>query len=147
MDKYLFQILLIEDIWLQIKSLMYKSKKSHNYYQYRDGDTAAFYGYLHLIKRNNNLTFSNQSLDLAIRNGHLEIVEWLYFNQNRTCICNAINTAIEYGQLELIQWLYTNIDKRCHHHCFFYSEKCDIRKFAVTIACEKGYIKIIEWLQ
>ncbi len=51
-EQAFFQVLSSSDLWLELKKHMYPGKKTSSIDSYRDGDIAARYGYLSLIKEN-----------------------------------------------------------------------------------------------
>ena len=136
-EQYFFQMILMDDIWTSIKIYMYPTKGKCSYNQYINGDMAAFYGYLNLIKEKNKekkyILFTKNAMDWAAQNGYLEIVKWLHFNRKEGCTFFAMNWAAHYGHLEIVKWLHLNR-----------KEGCSV--FAIDSAARNGHLKVIKWL-
>ena len=58
-------------------------------------------------------------MDLAARNGHLEVVQWLDTNRTEGCTTSAMNWAAMNGHLKIVQWLHTNRKEGCNHWATF----------------------------
>jgi hypothetical protein len=93
-----FVILNSNDIWTILKKFMYVNKKKSNIHNYRDGDVAAYYGYLGLLKNNDNLVLTENAMNWAAKNGHLEVIKWLHTNRFERCTINAMNWAAQNGR-------------------------------------------------
>jgi glutamate synthase domain-containing protein 1 len=52
-----FTVLSCSDIWTVFKNFMYTTKITSNFYDYKNGDMAAYHGYLELMKHNNKLQY------------------------------------------------------------------------------------------
>ncbi len=52
---------------------------------YRDGNIAAYYGYLAILQNNDHLQFTSNAMYWAALKGHLEIIKFLHEN-----LCAAI---------------------------------------------------------
>jgi hypothetical protein len=125
---------------------VYPTKKKSNIYDYKDCDTASYYGYLAILKNNHHLNFTSDAMNLAAENGHLEVVKWLHENVCPVTNCedNEIGqtTRVEYamdwaasnGHLEVIKWLHYNRTKEC-------------TVFAMDWACYRGHLEVVKWLQ
>jgi len=110
----LFIIINHRDVWRKIKKWMYPGKKVSNYYSYKDGNIAASYGYLELIKeRHEYLKFGIDAMDYAARNGHLDVIKWLHINRSEGCTKYAMAMAAEHGHLDVLKWLHLNRSEGC----------------------------------
>ncbi len=139
MDKQLFfTVWCLPELRQLIKSFMYPGKKMANYYNYRNGDMASRHGYLQLImEKSANLSFTAQAIIFAAKEGHLEIVIWLYNNRMECRVPEAISKAIrkaaKYGHIEIVKCLYNNTGN------VFVST-------AIDAASENGHLEIVKWL-
>jgi len=52
-----------------------------------------------------NVTSSTTRIDLAARNGHLDIIKYLYFEMDETCTEYAINFSVQNGYLDIVKFL------------------------------------------
>ena len=111
------------DIWTILKKFMYINKKKSNIRNYRNGDIAAYYGYLELLKNNNDLIFTVSAMDWAATCGHLEVIKWLHTNRSEGCNFYAMNWAAYNGHLEVIKWLHTNRSEGCTTDAIKYAAK------------------------
>jgi hypothetical protein len=132
-ERAFFIVLNCNDIWITFKKFIYVNKKKSNIYDYRDGDTAAFYGYLGILQINRKLWFTQRAMNLAAEHGHLEVVKWLHENRKEGCSTTAMNLAAEHDHLEIVKWLHENRKEGCTTH-------------AMDRAAENGYLDIIKWL-
>ncbi len=78
-----------------------------------NGDTTAMIGYLSGIIYTRNLTFTDDAMDYAAKNGHLSVVKWLHENREEGCTPYAMNAAAMYGHLDVCKWLYKNRSEGC----------------------------------
>ena len=92
-----FVILTNNDIWTVLKKFMYINKKKSNIHNYRDGDIAAYYGYLELLKNNDSLVFTENAINYAAKNGHLEVTKWLHTNRAEGCTTDAMDYTAKNG--------------------------------------------------
>jgi ankyrin repeat protein len=95
---------------------MYPTQKKSNMYNYKDGDTAAYYGYLEILQNNPSLHENQKrctvkAMNWASGHGHLEIVKWLHENRSEGCTTNAMNSAAKNGHLEIVSF-YMKIDQK-----------------------------------
>ena len=88
---------------------------------------------LEYLHTNNILWSISPLVDEASRYGHLEVIEWFYYNTNFDYTYLAIDNATENGYLQVIEWFYKNTK-------FKY-------KNAVQIAISKNYLEIVSWFQ
>jgi hypothetical protein len=107
---------------------------------YRDwtsGDKIAENGHLSLLKEkikcNQPLTFTTAAMDLAAKNGHLQVVQWLHGNRQEGCSKFAMEYAAVNGHLQVVQWLHENRREGCTPYTF--------GKVAA-----KGNIEMLKWL-
>ena len=132
-EQYFLQMILMDDIWTSIKIYMYPIKKKCTYSKYINGDIAAFYGYLALIKEKKYITFTFDAMNYAAKNGHLEVVKWLHFNRKEGFNFCTMNLAAANGHLEVVKWLHLNRKEGCTFD-------------AMNWAAENGHLEVIEWL-
>lgn len=76
---------------------------------------------------------TTDAMDLAAKNGHLEVVKWLHENRTEGCSIDALERAAENGHLEIVKWLCENrregsLDK------------------AVGFAADEGRTDVVEWI-
>jgi ankyrin repeat protein len=78
-------------------------------------DTAAEHGQLKIVKylNNNNQKYTDDSLIWASRNGHLEIVEWIFenINTNNFNVKDAIKWASTEKHYEIVDFMERIIGK------------------------------------
>ncbi|EGZ11588.1 hypothetical protein PHYSODRAFT_336109 [Phytophthora sojae] len=100
-------------------------------------------------------------MDLAARNGHLEMVKWLHYNRSEGCTTKAMDEAARGGHLEVVKWLHEHRTEGCtvgamdsaaggghlevvkwlHENC---TEGCS--RDAMTLAAESGHLRVLRWL-
>lgn len=73
------------------------------------------------------------AMDAAAGNGHLEVVKWLHANRTEGCTERAMDTTAENGQLEVVKWLHSNRSEGC-------------TKRAMDDAAFFGHLKVVQWL-
>lgn len=114
-EKAFFIVLDSTDLWKELKKWMFPNKIASNFYNYKDGDTVASHGYLDLIKENTGLFFTKFAIDNAARNGHLEVIKFIYEFRTEGCIYLAMNCAMGGGHLKVVKHLYIdyNIEWSC----------------------------------
>src|SRR5580658_4196104 len=93
-----FIVLNSNDIWTTIKKCMYVNKKKSNMDNYKNGDIAAYHGYLELLKNNHNVNITSNAMNWAAERGHLKVIKWLHKNQQGDTF-NAISYAAANNQL------------------------------------------------
>src|SRR5436853_597171 len=129
-ESWFFNVICNKDLLQLIVSFQH----GYKYYEITDGDLASKYGWLFLIKeRYLFLTFRFIAMNLADRNGHLEVVKWLHQNRKEGCSEWAMDHAAEYGHLEVVKWLHQNR-----------TEGCTIR--AMNCAAENHHLEVVKWL-
>ena len=74
-----------------------------------------------------------KAMDIAARNGHLDVVMWLHENRTEGCSDWAVDYAAKYGHLEVVRWLYQNGYR-------------GYRNWAVDLARMNGHHDIVEYL-
>jgi hypothetical protein len=84
---------------------MYITQKKSNMYDYRDGDIAAYYGYLSVLQNNYHLIFTTDAMNWASYNDHFETAKWLHKNTNKHRIPTMIIQARNGGKTEIVKWL------------------------------------------
>jgi hypothetical protein len=128
------------DIWSVMKKFMYGNKKKSNIYNYRDGDIAAYYGYIEILKfEHRELTLSGNSIQWATDNGHLTTVQLLYKNLFKMAKENIDCTKVN------IDCTKVNIDcTKVNIDC----TKVNIDHIKVNIgyAAMNGHLETIKWL-
>ncbi len=98
-----------------------------------NGDTAAEIGYLDGIVYNINLTFTDDAMDYASANGHLEVVNWLHENREEGCTEWAMDLAAANGHLPVVKWLHENRTEGC-------------TLYAMNYAATNGHLHVVKWL-
>eukprot|EP00638_Chattonella_subsalsa_P000618 CAMPEP_0117737486 /NCGR_PEP_ID=MMETSP0947-20121206/2566_1 /TAXON_ID=44440 /ORGANISM="Chattonella subsalsa, Strain CCMP2191" /LENGTH=527 /DNA_ID=CAMNT_0005553001 /DNA_START=530 /DNA_END=2113 /DNA_ORIENTATION=+ len=53
-----------------------------------------------------SLTYSTRACDAAAAHGHLDVLEWLYYEKGMRWTQGALGLALEYGQLPVVRWLH-----------------------------------------
>ena len=123
MDKQLFfAVFGNKDLLGELKKYMYPGKKVANYYDYRNGNIAAFFGYLGLIKER-SLSYSKNAIDWAAKSGHLEVVKFLHENRKEGCTTSAMNLAAGNGHLNVVKFLHENRKEGCTYGAMFWAKK------------------------
>ncbi len=74
------------------------------------------------------------TIDIACKNGHLDIVKQLSETNKGNCTYNAMNFASANGHFNIVKWLHENRKEGCTHH-------------AVDMAELNGHPDIVEWLR
>ena len=93
-----FVIFNSNDMWTILKKFMYINKKKSNIHNYYNGNIAAYYGYLELLKNNDSLVFTANGMNWTARNGHLKVIKWLHTNRSEGCTTYAMNYAAKNGR-------------------------------------------------
>ena len=144
----------INDLKLNIFSFIY----TPNY--------ASKYGIINsFINQKNDISFINKisekTLNIAIINGHINIIKWLYNNNYNFKFCNlSFNLACNFGYFEIIKYLYSKdkkIDKydTIYYACvsghlnivkFLYSNGFNCTSKAIDFAAFNGHLDIIKYL-
>ena len=73
------------------------------------------------------------AMDLAAYNGHLEIVKWLHENRQEGCTKNAMDYAALTDNLKIIKWLHENRNEGCS-------------EWAMNFAASYNRFEIVKWL-
>lgn len=125
-----FLVLCDPNIWPVIKSFMFDGKKSSNWENWKgDGDTAAHFGYLALMK-DRNLEYSERAIEFASCNGHLEVVKWLYEKQQQPF---CLDFAIYFGHSKIVEWATKHASLK-------------ITERSVCVAVQVGNLDLLEFL-
>lgn len=110
-EEYFFIVLFDDNIWKELKKWMfikycqysgtYLKLKTSNFDDYRNGDIAAYYGYLSLMIGNPKLEFTYRAINNAAKMGHLETIRWLLNRRDKLIYEATISCArnMEYNQL------------------------------------------------
>jgi hypothetical protein len=130
-----FIILNSNDIWTIFKQFMYIGKKKSNIYDYKNGDIAAYYGYIEVLKNNDNLYFTQYAIEWASQNGYVEVIKWLYNNRPERWTYTAMNLASKNGHLEIIKWLHQNKIE----------EFTTYAAYAIYPAARNGHLEIVKY--
>jgi hypothetical protein len=159
-----FMVLHNTDLWSIIKKFMYVGQHKSTIYNYRNGDTAAHYGHLEIVKwlyYNRTEGCTTFAMRSAAENGHLEIVKWLYYNRIVECTMYTMNSAAENGHLEMVKWLHKNLKKYTSTAIYYAAgnghletvkylyqngPEIDINT-AIRYALIYGHLEVIEWLR
>ena len=114
--------------------LIVSFQHGYKYYKITDGDLASKYGWLSLIReRYLFLTFTFIAMNLAARNGHLEVVKWLHQNRTEGCTTDAMDHAASNGHLDVVKWLHQNRKEGC-------------TKDAMDWAAGNGHLEVVNFL-
>lgn len=104
---------------------------------YEGMDLAARQGRLDIIMWiHTNLPFNGCSMDAmdgAARNGHLDVVKWLHANRIEGCSRLAMHYAAMNGHLEVVKWLHENRKEGCSFD-------------TMDKAALKGQLEVIQWM-
>jgi hypothetical protein len=73
------------------------------------------------------------ALDVAARNGHASVVQWLHANSTEGCTSAAMDGAAMNGHLPLVQWLHAQR-----------TEGCTTK--AMDWAAMNGHLHVVQWL-
>lgn len=148
---------------LNQKTTLRKSSgiKTTNFYNYKNGDSAAYHGYLALMKEKLSiLNYSYSPIDHAAAGGHLMVVIWLHEN-GKMCTINAMDWAAENGFLEIVKWLHENRREGCTTYAMDWASrnghfevvkwlhkhrKEGCTSFAMTWAIRNGQFEVVKWL-
>jgi hypothetical protein len=79
-------------------------------------NTTIIYNRFELMKwmfENTQLKENEKAMDLAAKNGHLRIVEWLHFHRREGCTYEALNDASNGNHLDVVKWLILNKPECC----------------------------------
>jgi len=82
---------------------------------------------------------TDNAMDYAAHNGHLEVVQWLHYksitesDRYKGCTAWAMDGAAKHGHIEVVQWL--------HNNC---KEGCTI--WAMNDAAANGHLDVVKWL-
>lgn len=157
MDKALFlSVWSLDYVRHIIKSYMYPNKRTHNYYEYTNGDMACYYNYIGLIQEKKTLIYTRTAAIYSVRNyellqlmydinkhifddniadetakyGTLDCLIYLR-NNNINCTLRASNLAALYGKLNIIEYLYSvnSVDNSIAHNAII-----------------KNQIHVLDWL-
>ncbi|KAJ3288319.1 hypothetical protein HDU76_007706, partial [Blyttiomyces sp. JEL0837] len=77
--------------------------------------------------------FSKRAMDVAAKNGHLDVVKFLHLNRPEGCTTDAMDSAATNGHLEIVKYLHYNR-----------SEGCTTR--AMDGAAGNGMFHAVSWL-
>ncbi|EGZ19130.1 hypothetical protein PHYSODRAFT_354169 [Phytophthora sojae] len=72
-------------------------------------------------------------MDLASRNGHLEVVQWLHHNRLEGCTTEAMDGAASGGHLDIVKWLHDHTSAGCTTN-------------AMDGAASSGHLDVVRWL-
>lgn len=133
-EEAFFKVLSNGDLWKEFKKYMYPNNKTTNFYDYRNGNVAASYGYLSLIKEKKDLIFTTAAIDSACEYGHLEVARYLYYTRTEGCTPLAMNWASSNNHLEVIKWL----------HFIIRIQGCTTE--VMDGAIRNGHLKVVEFL-
>ena len=102
------------------------------------------------------------AMDLAAKNGHLEVIKWLHHYRTEGCSYRAMNWAANNGHLEVVKWLHENRKEGCTKEAFYWaatSGHLDVIKFihqnykeikcaafTLTVAASQGKFEVVKWL-
>jgi len=122
--------------WLKVEKFQLKSA----------GDfmtvTAAEYNQIKLLDwLKENLLLPNKftyAINMAIRSGHVEVLEWFKKLGPIKYSSGLIDIACENGHVHVLEWLKNNSNKNPFYLCS--SE-------AMDIASKNGHIEVLEWLK
>ncbi|KAE8879284.1 hypothetical protein PF010_g8581 [Phytophthora fragariae] len=76
---------------------------------------------------------TTKAMDLAARNGHLKMVQWLHHNRSEGCTTDAMDGAASGGHLEIVKWLHENRREGC-------------TTGAMDGAAGSGHLDVVKWL-
>jgi hypothetical protein len=93
------------------------------------------YGHLNILEwwDAKGYPFPEESLDWACRSGHLHIVKWLHQHRDEKCSTFAMDWASEGGYLDIVEYLNENT-----------IEGCTVR--AMDWASENGHLEVVQYL-
>ncbi|KAG1687477.1 hypothetical protein DVH05_005168 [Phytophthora capsici] len=77
---------------------------------------------------------SSKAMDHAAAHGHLAVVQWLHVVRKEKCTRRAMDGAAANGHLEMLQWLHSNTSAGCTTH-------------AMDLAAGRGHLKVLKWLR
>ena len=133
-EEAFFQVLGMDEMWKEFRKWMFPGKRTANFYNYKNGDIAAYYGYLSLFTERPGLICTKNAMDFASMSGHLGLLQWLHHNRKEGCTKVAMNWAASNGHLETVRWLHYNR-----------KEGCTIA--AINYAVGNGHLEVVRWLQ
>ncbi|KAJ8556759.1 hypothetical protein ON010_g9206 [Phytophthora cinnamomi] len=111
--------------------------------------------------RGRGVTCTPAAMDIAAKDGNLEILQWLHRNRSEGCTTDAMDFAAGGGDPETIQWLHGNRKEGCTVEAMNYtagkeclgvvkwlhehrSEGCTTK--AIDTAAKKGHLNVVKWL-
>jgi hypothetical protein len=97
---------------------------------------AAANGHLDVVKwlhANRPEGCSTLAMDGAASNGNLEVVKWLHEHRTEGCTTDAMDDAAGGGHLDVVQWLHSNREEGC-------------TSFAMDSAARSGHLDVVKWL-
>ncbi len=77
----------------------------------------------------------NMHLIMLLRNGHLEVVEWLYYYVGVGFTDAMFALVVGNRHLHIVKWLFKHVSKRWHS-----------ANSAIDIAIFNGDIEMVKWL-
>ncbi|KAF0714645.1 Aste57867_3767 [Aphanomyces stellatus] len=125
-------------------------------------DKAAANGHLAVLEylHAHGATCTPKAMDVAIDNGHMEVVRWLCANQTEGCAANTLQLAADRGDLKLLALLHPptgncldciNMDKAAANgyqdvvqYLHVHGGTCSTD--AIDFATENDHLDVVQWL-
>lgn len=107
------------------------------YGEFRNPDHAARAGHLEMFEDPDSPLCFDQitktTLMIAVREGHLGVVQWFSKNHPGLFTTDAMDIAADHGHLDIVKWLHHNRSEGCTTH-------------AMNLAAAGNHLKVIQWL-
>ena len=175
-----FTVLFNSDLWKEFRKHMFLRKNrlfkvtklsTSNFYDYKNGDSAAYHNYFDIIKYHKSMIFTSSAINYAIINGHLEVVQYLHQHIHKLANygTNRITKEIAYqgntiglarlmehhdkkNNIQRIDYHTTQRNSRIQNLLItIYRDQNDLVHDVdiintTTLACINGYLDVVKWL-
>ncbi|KAJ8575735.1 hypothetical protein ON010_g3480 [Phytophthora cinnamomi] len=121
--------------YLEIVKFLYE-QRPEGYFLWQTIDLAARNGFLDIVKwphENASQEFTTSAMDGGARNNHFAMVQWLHKHLPIGCTNIAMDSAAQNGNLQLVKWLHAN-------------RKGKLSPDAMDLAAGNGHLEAVKWL-
>lgn len=178
LNELIFHLIIVrydfEDVNIHVENIINEERIKYNKNKtYSDYDKAISFGYLSLVKFVDRMYVEKSSLEIASRNGHLNIIKYLLSEPNKLvesleyCITRIFTSASIGGHIEILKYMintYGDIDIKtfeCSLHnashknhletvkylvSLGYKIELDILSKCIEIALQKKNLEIVKYL-
>jgi len=153
-----FAVFSNSEIWACMREFMWVGQRKATLDNYRDGDIAAYYGYVYVMKHNDNLRYSVDAIDGAAQNGQLAAVMFVCENRYSQCTTQAMDCAASNGFTGIVKYLHEKGKKITSHGINFaaahghtdlvkwiHNNAHKITSDGARMAAENGHFEIVKW--